>query len=445
MRLIHSAKFLVLVAMGAVGFCSCQTLGTSGKLAPTKVSATTDPAAVAVEAQEKSPASKPSKFYPGLPVGYGGPPPSAMRPSVAPRHAHCSDEGCQDCQPQRGAHGGGGCPCAGCQGNQKFRFSDTTLDTDPQEPWAPDGLARPWPQDEYLWNGCDRNGDARARHDLTVVGLDPQDTIAHYDTLDGRTETTPANCVPIYAPRFASVRKVTNPVLYEGQDMVRGVEKPTKLNLHNDTRVATTAVQPLQPKTDVGLDPAIAFRERIKGIGLERTQPLAQATQGFLPYEDFRTIKFGVYEAGEKARLAKQALAANTWQSNQAVQVVIDGQMLVEAKGTSRPEELHVYDLLGKPRLRIVKVASTSEAQVGDEVDFTLRFDNVGDQTIGNVTIIDHLVTRLEYVEGSQQCSVGAEFKTDTSDSESLILRWEVENPLRVGEGGIIRFKCRVR
>lgn len=444
MRRINYAKWMLLVAMGAISFCSCQTLGsTSGKLSG-KSAAQAKPLPVSTTAEATTEKPKGDKFYPGVPAGYAGPLPVALRPSVAPRHAHCSDENCQSCPPQHVSRGGG-CPCAGCQGGGSFRFSDSTLDTDPQEPWAPDGLARPWPQDEYLWNGCDRNGDARARRDFTVVGLDPQDTIAHYDTLDGKTETTPANCVPIYAPRFASVRKVINPVLYEGQDMVRGVEKPTKLNLHNETRIATTAVQPLQPKTDVGLDPAIAFRDRTKGIGLERTQPLAQATQGFLPYEDFRTIKFGVYEAGEKARLAKHALAANTWQANQAVQVVIDGQMLVEAKGTSRPEELHVYDLLGKPRLRIVKVASTSEAQVGDEIDFTLRFDNVGDQTIGNVTIIDHLVTRLEYVEGSQQCSVGAEFKTEASDGESLILRWEVSEPLKVGEGGIIRFKCRVR
>ena len=52
----------------------------------------------------------------------------------------------------------------------------------------------------------------------------------------------------------------------------------------------------------------------------------------------------------------------------------------------------------GNPRLRLVKVASTPFAKPGEEVDFTLRFDNVGNQPIGNVTILDSLSTRLEYV-----------------------------------------------
>ncbi len=43
------------------------------------------------------------------------------------------------------------------------------------------------------------------------------------------------------------------------------------------------------------------------------------------------------------------------------------------------------------------KAASTSSATTGDTVDFVLRFDNIGDQVIGNVTIIDGnaSVTRL--------------------------------------------------
>ena len=44
-----------------------------------------------------------------------------------------------------------------------------------------------------------------------------------------------------------------------------------------------------------------------------------------------------------------------------------------------------------------------STAQPGEEVEFTLRFDNVGDRVIGNVTIIDSLTTRLEYVDGTPE------------------------------------------
>jgi uncharacterized repeat protein (TIGR01451 family) len=100
----------------------------------------------------------------------------------------------------------------------------------------------------------------------------------------------------------------------------------------------------------------------------------------------------------------------------------------------------------GHPRLRLCKIADKSEAKPGEIIHFTLRFDNVGDQKIGNVTIIDNLMPRLEFVEGSAESSVKAEFKTEAKlPEESLVLRWEITEPLKVNEGGIIRFQARVR
>ncbi len=97
------------------------------------------------------------------------------------------------------------------------------------------------------------------------------------------------------------------------------------------------------------------------------------------------------------------------------------------------------------PKLRLVKLASKSSAQPGEEVEFTLRFDNVGDKVIGNVVITDNLTTRLEYVEGSQKTSLPASFTTQANDGESLILRWELTEPLEKGKGGVIQFRCKVR
>jgi hypothetical protein len=74
-----------------------------------------------------------------------------------------------------------------------------------------------------------------------------------------------------------------------------------------------------------------------------------------------------------------------------------------------------------------------------------IRFENVGDQAIHDVTIIDNLSPRLEYVEDSQQCAPEAEFSVQANDAETLILRWQVNEPLEVGDGGVIRFRCRVR
>ena len=58
-----------------------------------------------------------------------------------------------------------------------------------------------------------------------------------------------------------------------------------------------------------------------------------------------------------------------------------------------------------KPKLRIIKVASTQTAIPGETVDFTLRVDNIGTQVVGNAVILDSLTTRLEYVPDSAQSS----------------------------------------
>ena len=97
------------------------------------------------------------------------------------------------------------------------------------------------------------------------------------------------------------------------------------------------------------------------------------------------------------------------------------------------------------PRLRVIKLASTRTARPGEFVEFTIRFDNMGDQKIGNVTLVDNLTTRLEYVEGTAESSLAADFTTNPNDGDSLLLRWEFIDPLPAGQGGVVRFRCRVR
>ncbi len=84
-------------------------------------------------------------------------------------------------------------------------------------------------------------------------------------------------------------------------------------------------------------------------------------------------------------------------------------------------------------------------ARPGETVEFTIRFDNIGDQAIGNVTLLDNLTTRLEYIEGGAQSSLQAEFSAVPNDGDSSLVRWEFAEPLPAGDGGLVKFKCRVR
>ena len=337
--------------------------------------------------------------------------------------------------------------CPHCQGGrQPFAFSDDIHQGAPAGmSWMPDGIAPPWPKDEFICDGGDLNHDVYVKDDWTVVGLDQEDTVAHYDTLDGRTEVSASNCVCIYAPRFAAVRQVTSPILHEGHERIADVAKPVKLNVHEEQRGPNTAVQPEMVVAQLGLDSAPSFRDRTRTIGFEQATRLVLAADAFLPHEDLLFIQRGEFDNHEKARLAERVAAAVVWTDNKAVQVIIDGKPAVEGRGLAKPQETLVYEMEGRPCLRICKIADKSEARPGEIIRFTLRFDNVGDQPIGNVTIIDHLMPRLEFVAGTAESSVAAEFKTEEKPGESLVLRWEVTEPLKVNEGGIIRFQARAR
>ncbi len=72
----------------------------------------------------------------------------------------------------------------------------------PCQAWRPPGIAGPWPQDEYICDGGGRDRPVHIEADWTVKGLQLEDTIAHFDTLEGETMVASSNRVCMYAPRF---------------------------------------------------------------------------------------------------------------------------------------------------------------------------------------------------------------------------------------------------
>ena len=311
--------------------------------------------------------------------------------------------------------------------------------------------AQYWPGDvrlpeEYLCNGGDRNVGVRVKRDWTVQGLQAGDTVGHYDRLDGQVEVESSNNVCLYAPRFAAVRKIYGVVLHEQHERGLGLAQPISPVESGDAQPATTVVQPLQLRRQLARTSSQTFRDKTLGTGVENLRAAAEAEGDTGPYEDFLIIRRGQFDNSEKARLTTRLRAAHTWTHNKAVQVVIDNRMAVEDSGDLGAQSVYRFEMPpGKPRLRIVKVASQENAKTGETIDFTIRFDNLGNEPIGNVTIIDNLVTRLEYVPDSQDCSLEADFQSEPNTDVSLTLRWEIKEPLQVGKGGVIRFKCRVR
>lgn len=311
----------------------------------------------------------------------------------------------------------------------------------------PDGAGMPGCRndDEWVCDGGDRFQHTVIGQDFSIRGLDIEDTVAHYDTLDGRRKVSASNKVCIYAPRFAAVRKIygLNAELKNEGLIANHADLELQAQLNNG--IPTNVNQPLQPVGNLGAKMPSIFRDRTLGVELENRQVLHEFVKDFQAFEDFNIMRVGIFDATQKARLATSIQNAIAWTENQAVQVMIEGQKAHEGTYEQGAQEAVMFDMNGKPCLRIVKLASTDNAQPGDIVEFSLRFDNLGDQKIGNVTIIDNLSPRLELVDGSAQCSVDADFITQPNEKESLILRWEIKEPLEVGQGGVCRFKCRVR
>lgn len=315
-------------------------------------------------------------------------------------------------------------------------------------PWRPPFSGdKPWPEDEYLRDGGDEGGPAGVvQGEWQVNGLDMEDCIAHYDTVDGRRLTEPSNKVYIYSPRFGAVRQVSGVRANDDFEQAIAFNQTEKPFAPQETQYWAASKQNIELQRQIDSQPSLTEQaSSFAGVMSEQTKAIG-FTQDLLPYENHKWVTSGQVDASAIPWLAKQSQAAITWSGDQMVQVVLDNQGAMEEVSDQKLQDIYtVKSPEGEVKLKVQKIASTDSAQPGEEVSFTIRFDNVGTQVIGNVTIIDSLSTRLEYVEDSGKCSLPADFFTSVNEGDSLVIRCEVINPLEPGEGGIVRFKCKVR
>jgi uncharacterized repeat protein (TIGR01451 family) len=312
-------------------------------------------------------------------------------------------------------------------------------------PWAPPGIEGPWPRDEYLEDGGDTFVQVNVGKNGQVQGLELEDTVAIYDTKDGRTLIKPSNRVCLYAPRFAAVRQVASVLQNQQNDQPIGMSKPLMAHQGLEDRLPTTVLQPIRPQGEISTRQPSLERTNEVSLPTISLQPIRAIENGFATYENLLVMKRGHFEESEKTRLLEGIDAAIVWTHNAAVQVVLDGKKAVDVTGDQRAQATYRYDEPNSPCLRIIKIASKKEAKPGEIIDFTIRFDNLGDQTIKKVVLIDNLTTRLEYVPQTAQASRRAEFTTEVNDGDSLVLRWDFVDTLAPGEGGLVRFHCKVR
>lgn len=312
--------------------------------------------------------------------------------------------------------------------------------------WMPYGEVRPWPADEYIQNGGDREQQVNIRKNWDVHNLDEADTVVHYHTVDGDVRVNATNSTPVYAPRFAAVRRL------DGTHHVKRTELVGQATLDLERRQMTgqTLEEQVQqnqmPGRNIGQQTSQLFAEEVPPTQFKGELGVLEDSNNFKVTEDLQVLHDRKVDSADKARLSKNALPAEDWTENAAVQVVIDGFIAkdigtMKASGTTTGYQMPE----GRDRLEITKKASTTDAKPGDIIEFTIEYKNVGDQLIGNVTIVDHLHRRLQFISDSETSDRAGDFFKLDETTDSVVLRWEITEHLDIGESGVVTFKCRVR
>ncbi|MBL8889673.1 MAG: hypothetical protein JNL67_06820 [Planctomycetaceae bacterium] len=331
------------------------------------------------------------------------------------------------------------------------KWNQEAADKDPSyvpQMLAPqDGHAGMW-NSEHIFDGGDRHIQALVGtgSNWEVNGLDPEDTIGHFDTLDGQRLVVSSNRVAIYAPRFAAVRQILNVAQTIREMPALSTESVLPHEVQGSKALASSTAQFDQLRQMRDTKSAQGVRQRTTptwNVG----QIATNETSGTNATADLVSlVQQAELSNTQKAMLAKGRQAAIAWTGVESVQAIADFQSVQVVLNVDKADEVvESHSPNNRPKLNVVKLASQDAAQQGDVIDFVLRFENVGDQTIGNVTIMDHLSDRLEFVAGSASCDLACEFYTQTNDQGTTILRWDIEKPLKVTAGGVIRFSCRVR
>ncbi len=131
----------------------------------------------------------------------------------------------------------------------------------PEMPCGPMGepVEQYWNDQEYIYDGGDREPRVQVNADWRVNGLDSQDTVAHYETLEGKLCVSPSNRVPIYAPRFGAVRKSTAPILSAGAVGPRGMLDPRAAVVKASNEPIVDVTRPEGPKLRDAIAPIDSF------------------------------------------------------------------------------------------------------------------------------------------------------------------------------------------
>ncbi len=316
---------------------------------------------------------------------------------------------------------------------------------EPEASWMT-GTAWQRHPDEYLLSGGDRSQPVHY-DSFFRYGVETEDTFAEYVDHLGKSHTLDTGAVAIYAPRFASVRTTASP---------SGGVSVEKLSGVKDSRFGSGIKLNIAPDTYVMADQAHGSRVRSRASGLEKRDWLA-GTDGAIrlqsrtrlmnTFMDFAYAYRAEFNQRDEARLAAGIAAAQHWTRDENPVVVAQLNSANEVHAKFRLTEIVGTEPQDTEpgRLKIVKLADIKVVQPGEVVTFAIRYDNLGERELYNVRVVDNLTPRLELIEESASSDRSGDLFMQDNEEGSLVLTFQLDDPLPAKTGGLITFQCRVR
>jgi len=302
--------------------------------------------------------------------------------------------------------------------------------------------------DEYIFDGGDRNAPA-GYVDGQRSGFDSEDTVAKYTDHTGDARTTPSNRVAVYAPRFGSVRTVTGLQADTKVDRAAGARDSQGIG---NIKTGNAAQENVHDTILSGLE----ARNRVDGM--EAATPAMQTRRTDSPeqnrkvdegHEGRHYSSYGLMERHQSPVLQQQIQNAIAWTRDQYPVLTASTTNASSIKATFKVQQTIGLEDQRKTKgnIHVVKLADRDMAQSGDTITFTIRFENTGDFDVYDVSVVDNLTPRLEYVSGSAKIDGQhpGEVIVEDNGEGSSILTFNLDEALKGHDRGEITFEARVR
>ncbi len=300
-------------------------------------------------------------------------------------------------------------------------------------------------KDEYLCDGGNRE-PSLYRPPLHPAGLETEDTLVQYSTVDGKNRTRYSNPVCVYAPRFSEVRSTSNIRQNINIDKVAGAhELAYGTNLKARVEPGLQQLDAKPSEADVR-NRASGYEGRVQEGSVAQPIAVDHHMELTVSQQELAFVNPGATHSDTRALYMNSLQAAVTWTRDLYPQISATAQGGNEINSMFKAAGIDGVELNGRPgELIIIKQADLTEAHEGEVITFTIQFRNTGTEPVNRVVISDNLTPRLGYVEGSQTIDLQAEFRADDNGEGSSVLSWGLLEPLEGGAQGKITFKTVVR